>query len=98
MANTTTTTPQACITVSYGRVRGKAAQYPYFQPCRYVAHRRRDGVMVWTLDAVLATPRRSTRLATEDAMSYVTEDCPFVAGVRQWAKVATPAESATVNA
>lgn len=76
------------ITVSYGRVSGKAKNYPYYQPCMYEAYTTKDGRRVWKLSKVLGIARRSQRLAREDAMKYCRQyNLGYEVGIRQWDKI-----------
>lgn len=77
-----------CITISYGRVKGKAKNYPYYQPCMYEQYITKDGRKVWKLYKVLGTAHRSERLAREDAMKYCRQyHLAYESGIRQWMKV-----------
>lgn len=74
-----------CVTVSYGRVRGKARNYPYFQPCIYGEHITKDNRKVWKLNRVLGIARRSANLAKKDALEIAkNRNIPFINGIRQW--------------
>lgn len=76
------------ITISYGRVRGKAKNYPYFQPCMYEEYTTKDGRKVWKLSKVLGRARRSIRLAEKDALSYCKEyNVLYKSGIRQWKEI-----------
>ncbi len=78
-----------CVTVSYGRVRGKAKNYPYFEPAVYFAKRTKDGIVKWVLDYSCGGARRSARLAEQDARAIAAEkNIPFIFGVRQYHPVA----------
>ena len=59
------------VTVSYGRVRGKARNYPYFQPAIYKATRLKNGKIVWAYQYHLGRARRSPKLAAQDADAAV---------------------------
>jgi hypothetical protein len=80
---------QRCITVSYGRVSGKAKLYRYWEPAIYIAStRKRDGKLVWKLDYACGNARRSERLAKMDALEIAERmRIPFVEGVRQGREV-----------
>ena len=78
-----------CVTVSYGRVRGRARQYPYFEPCIYKTHLTKDGRLLWKLHSLGGTrARRSYGLAVEDAIKISHEKMvPYLSGIRQWVPV-----------
>lgn len=76
-----------CITVSYGRVRGRAAQYPYFQPAVYRLHTTRDGRKLWRYSHHAGTARRSHRLANLDTAALAQSlGIPVIPGVRHWSR------------
>lgn len=76
------------VTVSYGRVKGKAKSYPYYQPCIYREYTKKNGEKVWKLYRVLGIARRSYKLAEMDALDFCDEyDCEYRRGIRQWNKV-----------
>jgi hypothetical protein len=74
-----------CVTVSYGRVKGKAKQFAYHQPCLYQEYQTKSGSRVWKLVQPLGRARRSRKLAIEDA-SYFCHECevPYIENIRQW--------------
>lgn len=58
-------------TVSYGRVRGRAKQYPYWQACLYEFRpRKSDGKMTAWLVGTIGAAYRSEAKATLDAVNY----------------------------
>jgi len=67
------------ITVSYGKVRGKAKQYRYWQPVIYEEHKTRDGRIIYKYVSHVGIARRSYNLAKIDAQSY---NIPYLEGVR----------------
>lgn len=72
-----------CVTVSYGRVRGRAKNYPYHQPAEYRMKSLSSGRVVWEYVGHLGTARRSLRLAEEDAKAYARSNkLLFIPGVR----------------
>ena len=71
-----------CITTSYGKVCGRAAQYPYWQPARYKTHVTKDGRLIWKYLGHVGKARRSIRLATQDAIMLSTRECPYIPRVR----------------
>ena len=76
------------ITVSYGRVAGKAKSYPYHQPCVYREYTKKNGEKVWKLWRVLGIARRSYRLAERDALEFCSDyRCDYKSGIRQWNKI-----------
>lgn len=77
-----------CVTVSYGRVKGKASQYQYFEPCIYQQHQTKDGRKLWKLDRNCGGARRSLKLAEKDALELASDyNIPFLRGIRQWSKI-----------
>lgn len=72
-------------TVSYGRVRGKARQYPYYQACLYEYRpRKRDNVLIAKLISTIGEAYRSTHKAEVIARQYALEnDYDFDYYVRQ---------------
>ena len=77
------------ITVSYGKVSGKAKNYPYFQSALYEPSyiKSRDH-FAYKLVGHLGTARRSYKLAKQDAENYAKErNCLFKEGIRQYMKV-----------
>ena len=73
-------------TVSYGRVKGKAAQYPYWQACLYEFRpRKSDGKMTAWLIGTVGTAYRSVNKATLEAIDYACKNnIKYVPGVRQY--------------
>jgi len=72
-----------CVTVSYGKVKGKAKQYQYRQPARYERKKLKNGKTVWAYVGHMGTARRSPDLATKDARRIAEENnLLFVRGVR----------------
>jgi hypothetical protein len=70
-------------TVSYGKVKGSASRWPYFQAALYETRARKDGVVTWRYLSHHATPRRSPQLAEADARTLATEHgIPFLAEIR----------------
>lgn len=60
-----------CITVSYGRVRGRARRFQYWQPAVYREGRTKSGKLVWKLHSLPDfVARRSYRLAEQDAKAW----------------------------
>ena len=78
------------ITVSYGQVKGRAKQYPYYQPAIYEPRSRKDGVVTWRYVKHVGTPRRYVTLAERDARERVCEDTVFVPGIRHGHLYTTP--------
>lgn len=77
-----------CVTVSYGKVSGKAKKYQYWQPALYQIHYRKDGIAVWKYIKHLGRARRSERLATQDAIDFHKElGAIYLEGIRQYRKV-----------
>lgn len=71
------------VTVSYGRVMGKAKNYPYFQPALYEKKKLKNGKIVWSYVCHLGTARRSVKLAEKDAIKFASErNCSFQFNVR----------------
>lgn len=74
-----------CVTQTYGKVKGTAAQYPYFQPAIYEVAQLKSGSLVWKYVNHIGTARRSVLLAIEDAKAYAAEiGCQYIPEVRQW--------------
>jgi hypothetical protein len=82
---------QTIVTVSYGRVRGRARRYRYFEPAVYTAHVTRDGRKLWKLaDLTHCRARRSYRLAVQDASNAQRKPDPaFTRDGLQWTPVET---------
>ena len=58
------------VTVSYGKVSGRARQYRYWQPAVYEkVNRKKDGLPVYKYLFHVGTARRSERLAYQDAIA-----------------------------
>jgi len=73
------------VTVSYGRVRGSARNYPYYQPAKYARHTTTDGRVVWKYVEHCGIARRSLKLAQQDALELAERlNCDFLDNVRQW--------------
>lgn len=71
------------VTISYGKVRGKANNYPYFQPALYEKKKLKNGKIVWSYVCHLGTARRSIKLAERDAINFASErNCSFQPKVR----------------
>lgn len=65
-------------TVSYGRVRGKARQYPYWQACLYeYKPRKKDGELIARLVKTIGPAFRSERKAEIVAKNYATDNDIF---------------------
>ena len=58
------------ITTSYGKVRGKAKNYPYFQAALYTDKQLKNGRYVWFYVCHLGRAYRSIRLATIAAKNF----------------------------
>lgn len=72
-----------CVTVSYGKVTGKAKNYPYFQPALYKTAKLKNGKFVWKYCGHLGTARRSVNKATNDAKEYAKDKLiAYIDGVR----------------
>jgi hypothetical protein len=77
-----------CVTVSYGRVYGKAKNYPYYQPCIYEEYITQKNEKKWKLKQVRGAARRSFSFALREAVIISQkENIPFLSGIRQWTKV-----------
>lgn len=77
-----------CVTVSYGQVRGKAKQYPYFQPAVYETATRKDGTAVWKYLHHAGEAHRSASLAEADAKDLADRlGVPYLPDVRQYVRV-----------
>lgn len=82
------TKPVRCATVSYGKVRGAAKRWRYWQPAVYEHYLSKDGLLKWKYVCHIGTARRSERLATEDALEYAEKKGrEFLEGIRQYAPV-----------
>ena len=80
--------PLRCITVSYGRVRGTARNYRYYEPVIYRAKLLKNGLLVWVVDRACGHARRSPRLALQDAEVLAERySLPYIEGVRQFREV-----------
>lgn len=76
-------TTMQCITISYGKVKGKAKEYRYIQPALYEAKHRKDGVLTWRYLHHLGIARRSDKLAEKDAQEFANEyKIPLLKGIR----------------
>lgn len=64
---------EQCVTVSYGKVKGKAREYQYWQPAVYEVKPLKDGTLVWRYKYHTGTARRSEKLATQDALNLAKE-------------------------
>jgi hypothetical protein len=74
---------QRCVTVSYGRVRGRARKWRYWEPAIYHEYQLKDGRIVWKLERACGGARRSERLAENDAHEVAkAENIPFLDGIR----------------
>lgn len=73
-----------CVTVSYGKVKGEAAKYPYWQPALYETQARKsDGVVTWRYVCHLGRARRAHHLATQDAKEHaIARSLPLFDDVR----------------
>jgi hypothetical protein len=80
------------VAVSYGEVRGKAKEYPYFQPTLYRARaRKRDGIPTWRHIRHLGVARRSRNLAEKDARDFSEElNATLLPGIRHGSPVDQP--------
>lgn len=77
-----------CVAVSYGRVRGRARNYRYYEPVVYEAKALKDGTLVWILAYACGHARRSYRLAAQDAEAVAVRlDCEMLGHVRQYNRV-----------
>lgn len=77
-----------CVTTSYGKVRGSAKQWPYFQPATYIACRLADGTLAWRYAGHVARARRSRDLADRDANDYArSHGILALGGIRQWSRI-----------
>jgi hypothetical protein len=54
-------------------VRGAAAKYPYYAAVLYTARRTEDGHLIWASTDIHSRPRRSRRLAEQDAQVLAQE-------------------------
>lgn len=81
-----------CVTVSYGKVRGNAKNYRYWQPAMYkVVFNKKRGCLCWKYVRHLGRARRSERLATIDAEDWSKHyKCEFDDYVRNWYKADYP--------
>jgi len=79
------------VTVSYGRVRGRARNYQYWEPAIYQLGFRKNGKAVWLLDHLTNyRARRSYTLAEQDAKQYAQDNSlEYLSEVRQY-QDATP--------
>jgi hypothetical protein len=69
--------------VSYGKVKGSASRWPYFQAALYETRARKDGVVTWRYVAHYGSARRSPQLAEHDARTLATENgIPFLTEIR----------------
>lgn len=63
-----------CLSVGYGRVRGAARGYRYFQPILYERHEQKNGRIVWKyVEHLPIKARRSYNLAVADAIREAKE-------------------------
>lgn len=61
-------------TVSYGRVRGRARRYPYWQACLYEYRpRKSDGKLIARLVSTISKPYRSEMKAINVAKTYAAD-------------------------
>jgi hypothetical protein len=73
-----------CVTVTYGRVKGSAKKYPYYQAATYYEHVTKDGRSVWWLENVIAGTFRSRDLAVKHAKDKAVEHgIPYLENIRQ---------------
>ena len=74
------------VTVSYGRVKGRAANWPYWQACLYEFRpRKSDGKMCAWLVGTVGEAYRSVTKATLDAVNYAeANNITFHPKVRQY--------------
>jgi hypothetical protein len=78
-----------CVTTSYGKVRGAARRYQYFQPATYVASRLASGELVWRYAGHVCRARRNWRLTNQDAATYAEQhNILLLGGIRQWSRIA----------
>jgi hypothetical protein len=54
-------------------VRGTAARYPYYAAVLYRARTTKDGRLIWASTGTHSQPRRSRRLAEQDAQEFARE-------------------------
>lgn len=79
---------QYCVTVSYGKVKGRAKQFPYWQPAIYKTYQNKEGKLVWRYVQHVGTARRSPKLAKKDALEIANKHSYiYLDGVRQWRPV-----------
>ena len=81
-----------CLTVSYGRVRGIAKNYPYHQPCIYeeyiIQTGENKGKKVWKLVRTAGPARRSLNIVYRDVKNLSKQlNIPFIEGIRQWKEI-----------
>ena len=72
------------ITVSYGKVVGKARRFPYFQPAIYEVQQLKNGKTVYKYVNHIGTARRSYNKAENDAQNYGLK---YVEGIRNLMEV-----------
>lgn len=78
-----------CVTTSYGKVSGKAAQYRYWQPAIYETTTTKAGTEIWAYVRHEGTARRSPNKAEQEARDLAASlGLPYVANVRHNARVA----------
>ncbi len=90
MSTTLTTIVEGteCVTTSYGKVRGSASRWPYFQPATYIACRLANGKLVWRYAGHVCRARRSRNLADRDAIEYgASHGILVLGGIRQWSQI-----------
>lgn len=74
-----------CITVSYGQVKGKARDYPYFQPAIYESYTTKDGRKLWKYIKHIGVARRSVKLCEKDTVDLSRKlDLLYIKKVRHW--------------
>jgi hypothetical protein len=54
-------------------VRGHAAKYPYYAAVLYRTRLTKDGRLIWVSTGTHSQPRRSRRLAEQDAQEFARE-------------------------
>jgi len=74
-----------CVTISYGKVRGGARNWRYWQPALYCKVLQKNGKLKWHYLQHLGIARRSRKLAMLDANNFAHQyGCPFIEGVRHY--------------